>query len=102
MDAARMDEPEISAPNTPATARMRYDNDHAEEAVYDGRNTGQQLGARLEQTVQLFRTVECHEYRRQQTDRHADNDRTSGDVQAAEDHRQDAVNVACPASTLLR
>ena len=71
----------------------RYDDDHAEEAVYDGRNTSQQLGARLEQTVQLFRTVECHEYCGQQTDRHADNDRTGGDVQAAEDHRQDAVNV---------
>ena len=71
----------------------RRDDDHAEEAVYDGRDAREQLGARLEDAVDALRAVERHEDSGQQADRHADNNCACGDVKAADDHRQDAVNV---------
>ena len=74
-------------------ADTRHDDDHAEKAVDDGGDAGEQLGAGLEQAVELFRAVERHEDGGQQADRHADDDRACGDVDAAEDHRQNAVNV---------
>ena len=74
-------------------ADARHNDDHAEKAVDDGGDAGEQLGAGLEQAVELFRAVERHENGGQQADRHADDDRACGDVDAAENHRQNAVNV---------
>lgn len=48
-----------------------HDDDHAEEAVDDGRDAGEQLGAGLEQTVEPFRAVVRHENGGQQADGHA-------------------------------
>ena len=70
-----------------------HQHDHAEEAVDDGGDAGEQLGAGLEQTVELFRAVVRHEDGGQQADGHADEDSPRRDVDAAQDHRQDAEDI---------
>ena len=71
----------------------RRDDHHAEKAVDDRGDAREQLGAGLQDAVNALGAVERHENGGQQADRHADDDRARGDVDAADDHRQDAVNV---------
>lgn len=70
-----------------------HKHDHAEEAVDDGRDAGQQLHRREHDLIDAGRRELGHVDGRQQADGHADEDSPRRDVDAAQDHRQDAEDV---------
>ena len=71
----------------------RDHNDHAEEAVHDRGDTGQQLYRRQQHLVDTGRCKTGHIDGRQQPNGHPHNDRACGDIDAPQDHGQDAVQV---------
>ena len=71
----------------------RHQHDHAEEAVDDRRDTRQQLHRREHDPVDGRAGKAGHINGGQQADGHADEDSARRDIDAAQNHRQDAENV---------
>ena len=67
----------------------RHDHDEAEEAIDDGWDTGEQLDGRIDDFINSLRAEFRKVNRRQNADRHTDEDGTEGDIHRAHDHRQD-------------
>ena len=71
----------------------RHQNNETEEAVHNGRHTRHQLRCRFQNFIKTLRAELCEENCRQKPDRHTDDDCARRDVEAAEDHRQNTVDV---------
>ena len=68
-------------------------NHHAEKAVHDRRDSGQQLGGCLQGTVDFLRAVVRHENRGQDSDGNSDENRSRCHIDTAQDKGQDSENV---------
>ena len=74
-------------------ANKRHDHHQAEEAVDNRRDTRQELYARLEERRDLAAGEPRQEDGAQKPRRNADQDGAGGHVDAAHDHREDAVDI---------
>ena len=82
---------------------QRYHHYQSEKAVNNRRDTCHQLNQGFQHTMQLLRAEPGQEYCCQQSDRHTDDNRSDGDTQATNNHRQNAIGCRfifrCPAGS---
>ena len=74
-------------------AHRRHQHHDTEEAVHHRRDARQQLNRRLDEAIDLCGAEVRQVHRRQQRHRHADEQRQPGHIDAAHDHREDAVDL---------
>ena len=74
-------------------AHKRHQHGDAEESIDDGWNARHQLNGRLYHAIRLLRAEEGQIHRREDGNRHSHRERQPRHIDAADDHREDAVDV---------
>ena len=70
---------------------IAQNSENPEKAIDNGGNACQQRDRRLQNLIEFSRTELCHKYGAEQSDRHADQNGDSCDIDAANDHGKDPV-----------
>jgi len=71
----------------------RYENYKTEKSIDNGWDSCQKFCCHLQWFIDYFRTVECHEYCCQDSNRYTDDNCASRYIQTSNDHRKDSVYV---------
>lgn len=70
-----------------------HDHHQAEEAIDNGGNASQQIHCRLEVLIDTGRAEPGQIYGTQQSHRHTDDQRSGSDIDTAQNHREDAIDI---------